>query len=57
LPDGGTGQLVCIQDASRPGSPTGENPRVFFATATAIEIEIDQATLTRQPGAEVIQLP
>jgi hypothetical protein len=35
---GGEGTLVCIQDGSRPGTPTGENPQVFYATVTATKI-------------------
>jgi hypothetical protein len=35
---GGEAALVCIQDGSRPGTPTGENPQVFYATVTATNI-------------------
>lgn len=41
---GGEAALVCIQDASRAGSPTGENPHVFYGTVNATTLASFTAT-------------
>ena len=55
--NGGEATLSCWQAANptAPGSPSGENPTVFFANVTATRIW--RGTITRSPSGEVVQIP
>lgn len=57
VPSGGEATLSCWQatNGNVPGSPSGENPTVFFANITATKLW--RATITRQPSGEVVNLP
>jgi len=54
---GGTLTMACWQaaNAALPGTPTGENPTVFYATLSATSLT--RATLTRFPSGVVRELP
>jgi hypothetical protein len=54
---GGQATLSCWQAANPtvPGSPSGENPTVFFANITATRIW--RATITRAPSGDVTVIP
>jgi hypothetical protein len=54
---GGTLQLECWQAsiAELPGSPSGDNPTVFYATLQATNAS--QATIVRYPAGTTVELP